>query len=399
MIIGVPREVKPGEHRVAITPTGVRELAARGHQVLVQAGAGEGSALQDDEFVAQGAKIVPSAQDVFSESTLILKVKEPQPAELALLEARHILFTYLHLAAYPHVAQMLMERGATAIAYETVELPGGALPLLAPMSEIAGRMATQAGAYFLERAHGGRGVLLGGVAGVAPAKVVVLGAGMAGTNAAMIAAGMQANVVVIDRDVTKLRMLDSLYRGHIVTLSSSRLTVEQEVLAADLVVGAVLVAGASTPKLVSEDLVRSMRQGSVLVDISIDQGGCFESSRETTHADPTYVVHDVVHYAVGNIPGAVPHTSTYALTNATLPYVVALADEGVGPALRAHPELFKGLNLVRGAVVHPAVAESLRYEPADPEEALASLNLQLWKASPRSTSRRSGRSGALPRTP
>ncbi|MFQ5966990.1 MAG: alanine dehydrogenase [Acidimicrobiia bacterium] len=374
MIIGIPAEIKAGEHRVAITPIGVRELTDRGHEVLIEAGAGEGSTIHDDEYASQGAKIVPTTGDIFSAARLVLKVKEPQSSELEMLGPDHILFTYLHLAAYPYVADELMERGTTAIAYETVELTGGALPLLAPMSEIAGRMATQAGAYFLESAHGGRGILLGGVPGVAPGRVVVLGGGMAGANAAMIAVGMQAQVVVIDRDVAKLRTLDSLYRGHILTLASNQLTIEQQVLEADLVVGAVLVPGASAPKLVSEDLVRSMKRGAVLVDISIDQGGCFDSSRETTHAEPTYVVHEVVHYAVGNIPGAVPHTSTYALTNATLPYVLSLADEGVGPALRAHPELFRGLNIAGGAIVHPAVARSLRYEPADPQEALATLS-------------------------
>jgi len=373
VIIGIPTETKTGEHRVAITPIGVRELTERGHRVLIQRGAGEGSTIPDEEYEAQGAVIVASASDVFHDSGMILKVKEPQSNELEMLSRNHILFAYLHLAAYPYVADELMSRGTTAIAYETVQLQNGALPLLAPMSEIAGRMATQAGAYFLEKAHGGRGILLGGVPGVAPGKVVVLGAGTAGTNAAVIAVGMQAQVVVLDRDVNKLRHLDSLYRGHIVTLASNQLTIEEQVLEADLVVGAVLVAGASAPKLVSEDLVRAMKQGSVLVDISIDQGGCFATSRETTHAEPTYAVYGVIHYAVGNIPGAVPRTSTYALTNATLPYVVALADEGVGPALRNHPELFAGLNVASGAIVHPAVAASLRYEPVDPEEALALL--------------------------
>jgi alanine dehydrogenase len=373
VIIGIPAEVKTGEHRVAITPIGVRELVDRGHQVLIESEAGEGSTIHDAEYQAQGAKIVTSAEDVFGDASLILKVKEPQPSEVEMLRPDQILFTFLHLAAYPHLAAGLIERGVTAIAYETVELPDGSLPLLAPMSEIAGRMATQAGAYFLEKAHGGRGILLGGVPGVMPGRVVVIGGGTAGTNAAMIAVGMQAQVVVLDKDTRKLRALDSLYRGHILTLSSNQLTIEEQVVDADLVIGAVLVAGASAPKLVSEDLVRAMKRGTVLVDIAIDQGGCFETSHETTHAEPTYLLHDVVHYAVGNIPGAVPNTSTYALTNATLPYVVSLADEGIGPALRNHPELFHGLNVAGGSIVHPAVARSLQREVTDPADVLPGL--------------------------
>lgn len=359
MIIGVPTEVKPGEHRVAITPTGVRELVAHGHQVIVQTGAGEGSTISDDEFRHQGAETVATADDVFTKATLVLKVKEPQPSEIEKLRPDHILFTYLHLAAYPHLADLLLDIQATAFAYETVQLEDGSLPLLAPMSEIAGRIAAQAGAYYLEKAHGGRGVLLGGVPGVAPAKVVVIGGGMAGINAAVIASGMQADVTVLDRDIAKLRAIDSEYRGRIGTLSSNRLTIEQQIAEADMVVGAVLVAGASTPKLVTEEHVLDMKRGAVLVDISIDQGGCFATSRETTHAQPTYILHDVVHYAVANIPGAVPHTSTYALTNATLPYIVTLADQGVAAAVRSHPELLAGMNVAAGEVVHAAVAASI----------------------------------------
>jgi alanine dehydrogenase len=370
LIVGVPREIKTAEHRVAITPIGVRELTDRGHQVLIEKSAGEGSTIHDEEYEAQGAKIVPTAADVFTGAEMILKVKEPQASEVEMLTGGQILFTYLHLAAYPDLARKLREKGIVAIAYETVQTANGSLPLLAPMSEVAGRMATQAGAYFLERAHGGRGILLGGVTGVSPGKVVVIGGGIAGSNAAVIAMGMQADVVVLDTDDEKLRRLDSLYQGRIVTIHSNRLNLEKQVLDADLVIGTVLVPGASAPKLVTEEMVRSMKRGSVLVDVAIDQGGCFETSRETTHNDPVYQVHDVVHYAVGNIPGAVPHTSTYALTNATLRYAVTLADEGARVAVAAHPELKAGVNIVGDAVCHPAVATSLGAEHVDPVSAL-----------------------------
>ncbi|HDK45096.1 MAG TPA: alanine dehydrogenase [Actinobacteria bacterium] len=370
MIIGVPREIKPGEHRVAITPVGVRELIGRGHRVVIETRAGEGSTIHDVEYEDQGGEIAASARDVFEIAELILKVKEPQPPEVAMLHAEQVLFTYLHLAAHPDLTARMLDRDVIGIAYETVELPGGALPLLAPMSEVAGRMATQAGAYFLEKAHGGRGVLLGGVPGVMPAKVVIIGAGMAGTNAAMMAAGLGARVVVLDTDAAKLQALDALYRGRILTLSSNMLTIEEQVRDADLVIGAVLLPGASAPKLVTETMVKEMKRGSVLVDIAIDQGGCFETSRETTHHDPTYVLHEVVHYAVGNIPGAVPHTSTYALTNATLPYVLALADGGVSGAVARRPELLLGLNIIGSAIVHRAVAKSLGLEYADPTQIL-----------------------------
>lgn len=373
MIVGVPKEIKTAEHRVAITPVGVRELTDRGHQVLIEKDAGEGSTIQDDEYAAQGAKIVPTAGDVFEAAEMILKVKEPQPSELDMFEKGQILFTYLHLAAYPNLATGLRERGIVALAYETVQMSDRSLPLLAPMSEIAGRMATQAGAYFLEKAHGGRGILLGGASGVRPARVVVIGGGMAGSNAAAIALGMQADVVVLDTDEAKLRSLDSLYRGHMLTLHSNKLTLEEEVLGADLVIGTVLVPGAAAPRLVTEDMVRAMKRGSVLVDVAIDQGGCFETSRETTHTDPVYSVHDVVHYAVGNIPGAVPHTSTYALTNATMRYAVTLAEEGVREAVTAHPELKAGVNIVGDSVCHPAVASSLNVDHVDPVVALAEL--------------------------
>ena len=373
MIVGVPKEIKTAEHRVAITPIGVRELTDRGHEVLVEKGAGEGSTIQDDEFEAQGATIVPTAGAVFDASEMILKVKEPQISEVELFKEGQILFTFLHLAAYPDLAVGLAKRGIVAIAYETVQMPNGSLPLLAPMSEIAGRMATQAGAHFLEKAQGGRGILLGGVGGVAPARVVVIGGGIAGSNAAVIAMGMHADVTVLDTDINKLRRIDSLSQGRIVTLHSNKLTLEEQVIGADLVIGTVLIPGASAPKLVTEDMVRSMKRGAVLVDVSIDQGGCFETSRETTHTDPVYEVYEVLHYAVGNIPGAVPHTSTYALTNATLQYATALADDGVSHAVDTHRELIAGINIVGDKVCHPAVAESLDVDHVPPAEALAGM--------------------------
>ena len=373
MIVGVPKEIKTEEHRVAITPIGVRELTDRGHEVLIERGAGEGSTILDSEYEAQGAKVVSDAAEVFGGAEMIIKVKEPQPSEVGMFHEGQILFTYLHLAAYPDLAAGLAEKGIIAIAYETVQMPDRSLPLLAPMSEIAGRMATQAGAYFLEKSQGGRGILLGGVTGVSPAKVVVIGGGMAGSNAAVIAMGMQGAVVVLDTDMGKLRALDSLYQGRVVTLHSNRLTLEEQVLDADLVIGTVLVPGAAAPKLVTEEMVKSMKRGAVLVDVAIDQGGCFATSRETTHSDPVYVVHDVLHYAVGNIPGAVPHTSTYALTNATLRYVVMMAQQGVADAVKTHPELQAGINIVADHVCHPAVAESLGEEHVPVMEALAAL--------------------------
>ncbi|MFO7299145.1 MAG: alanine dehydrogenase [Actinomycetes bacterium] len=371
MIIGVPREIKTAEHRVAITPIGVRELTERGHEVLIEKGAGEGSSILDQEYVEQGATIVPTPEEVFGAADMILKVKEPQASEVAMLREGQILFTYLHLAAYPEMAEGLLKRGVTAIAYETVMTGDRQLPLLAPMSEIAGRMAAQAGSHYLERAQGGRGILLGGVPGVKPAKVVILGGGNAGMNAAKIAVGMGAETVVLDTDINKLRAIEAMFHGRIFTLHSNRLNIEDQVIAADLVIGTVLVPGASAPKLVTEDMVRAMKQGAVLVDVAIDQGGCFETSRETTHTNPTYSLHEVIHYAVGNIPGAVPHTSTYALTNATMRYAVTLADKGVKGAIEALPELAHGVNVVGDAVCHPAVAESLGKPYAPPLEALA----------------------------
>jgi alanine dehydrogenase len=373
VIVGVPREVKTAEYRVAITPIGVRELSERGHTILIEKGAGEGSSIHDEEYEEQGATIVPDAAEVFGGAEMILKVKEPQESEVGMLTEGQILFTYLHLAAYPEMAKRLLDKGVIAIAYETVQLTDRSLPLLAPMSEIAGRMATQAGAHYLERAHGGRGVLLGGASGVRPARVVVIGGGIAGSNAAVIAMGMQAEVVVLDTDIARLRALDALYHGRIVTLHSNRLNIEDQVINADLVIGTVLIPGAAAPKLVTTDMVRAMKRGAVVVDVAIDQGGCFETSRETTHTDPVFTLHEVVHYAVGNIPGAVPNTSTYALTNATLRYAVALAGMGVNGALEAHPELVGGVNVVGPNVCHPAVAESLGASYVPPVEALTGV--------------------------
>ena len=371
LIIGVPTEIKKEEYRVAITPIGVRELTARGHRVLIEAGAGEGSSISDDDYQIVGAETVTSAADVFAAADMVLKVKEPQRQEIDMLRPGQLIFTFLHLAAYPDEARGLVTSGATAIAYETVQLPSGALPLLAPMSEIAGRMAAQAGAHFLERPRGVRGVLIGGAAGVAPAKVTVIGAGTAGTHAALVAAGMGAEVMILDLNVDRLRHLDELHRGRIISVRSSIYAIDDVVPRSDLVIGSVLVAGARAPVVVTEDHVKSMRPGSVVVDISIDQGGCIATARETSHTDPVYVLHDVLHYAVGNIPGAVPNTSTYALTNATLPYAVALA-EGLDAGFGAYPELVSGVNVANGLVTNQPVAEFLGEPYTAPLEALGS---------------------------
>ena len=358
MIIGVPKEVMEAEYRVAMTPVGVRELTAEGHQVLLERDAGAGSSIPDVAFERAGAELVRSAEDVWERADLILKVKEPQRSELELMREGQILFTYLHLAAHRDVTEALARRRTTAIAYETVESPDGRLPLLAPMSEIAGRMTPHVAAHFLERAAGGRGILLSGVSGVYPARVCVIGAGMAGMNAAWIAQGMEAEVVLIDKNVERLRYVDHIHKGRIMTLASASLIIEEQVALADVVIGAVLVTGALAPKLISEAMVASMKPGSVFIDISIDQGGCSETSRVTTHTHPTYVTHGVVHYCVGNMPGAVPHTSTYALTNATLPYVVALARKGFAGAIREDPALAKGVNVHEGRVTNRPVAEA-----------------------------------------
>jgi alanine dehydrogenase len=367
MKVGIPRELKDNEYRVAITPAGVRELVVGGHSVLIEHDAGRGSSIPDSDFERAGASIVPNADVVFADADMVLKVKEPVPEEFHRLRSGLVLFTYLHLAAAESVTRALIDSGTTAVAYETVELPDKSLPLLAPMSEVAGRMAPQVGAALLEREHGGRGVLLGGVSGVRPARVVVIGAGMAGMNAAWIAQGMEAEVVVLDTNINKLRDIDRIHQGRILTLASNRLAVEETCLSADLVIGAVLVPGARAPKVVTEDIVKEMREGSVVVDIAIDQGGCFETSKMTTHSDPSYVVHDVVHYCVGNMPGAVPHTSTYGLTNATLPYVMALASKGVTDATAHDPGLALGVNVHRGHVTYEPVAQAhgLDHVPLD----------------------------------
>jgi alanine dehydrogenase len=362
LVVGVPTEVKNSEHRVAITPDGVRELAQHDVRVLIQSGAGAGAAITDDEYRAAGAEILDDAADVWGQAELVCKVKEPQESEAGFLRNDLVLFTYLHLAAYPEVATALLESGCAAVAYETVQLDTGALPLLAPMSEVAGRLATQVGAHFLEKENGGRGVLLGGAPGVRPARVVVLGAGNVGWNAAWIAAGMEAEVVLLDKNLDRLRWVDQIHKGRIMTLASNRGSVERSVSAAELVIGAVLVPGGRAPTVITEDMVRSMQPGSVLVDVAIDQGGCIEGIHETTHTDPVYVRHGVIHYAVGNIPGAVPHTSTYALTNATLPYLLELASNGLAAACRRDPSLAHGVNTLEGKVVHPAVAEALGVE-------------------------------------
>ncbi|OLF18898.1 alanine dehydrogenase [Actinophytocola xanthii] len=358
MKVAVPREIKNHEYRVALTPAGVHELVTHGHEVFVQANAGLGSAISDDEFIAAGAKVLATADDVWAEGDLVLKVKEPIAEEYPRLRSDQVLFTYLHLAADERLTRALMAAGTTAIAYETVQTPTGALPLLAPMSEVAGRLAPQVGAFALMRPSGGRGVLPGGVPGVLPARVVVIGGGVAGINAAAIAVGMGADVQVLDTNVDRLRQIDHEYRGRLRTLTSNRFAVEEAAREADLVIGAVLVPGARAPKLISNDLVKEMRPGSVLVDIAIDQGGCFADSRPTTHADPTYEVHQSVFYCVANMPGAVPRTSTYALTNVTLPHAVALANKGWHRALREDPALALGLNVHAGAVTNAPVAEA-----------------------------------------
>jgi alanine dehydrogenase len=371
VLIGVPAEVKNNEFRVAITPAGVHELINNGHDVVVQAGAGTGSSISDQEFKAAGAQILTDADDVWANADLVLKVKEPIAEEYHRMRADQVLFTYLHLAASRECTDALLASGTTAIAYETVQLADGSLPLLAPMSEVAGRMATQVGAHHLERAQGGRGVLLGGVTGVRAGNVVVIGAGVSGMNAAEIAVGMGANVTVLDKNVARLREIDRLYRGRIQTITSNSFELEKAVLEADLVIGAVLVPGAKAPSLVSNSLVSRMRPGSVLVDISIDQGGCFEDSRPTTHADPTYAVHDSIFYCVANMPGAVPHTSTYALTNVTLPYVVALANRGWRDALGADAALALGLNTHRGQLTYQPVADAHGLDVVSLDEVLS----------------------------
>lgn len=366
MKVGVPTEIKTDEYRVALTPVGVRELVDRGHEALVQQGAGDGSALPDAAYVEQGARIVPDAAAVFEQADLVLKVKEPLAPEVAMLREGQVLFTYLHLAPVPELARGLCESGAVCIAYETVEDGGGRLPLLAPMSEIAGKLAAQSGAFMLEKPLGGRGILLGGVPGVSAANVMVIGGGVVGMNAAIIAIGLQADVFVFDRSIDRLRELEVVFGGHASTVYSSTLAIEQMLPFADLVIGAVLVHGAKAPQVVKRDQLALMKHGAVLVDVSIDQGGCFETSRPTTHSDPTYEVDGVLHYCVANMPGAVPITSTFALTNATLPYVLALAEHGPAGAVERDPGLALGVNVAAGKIANPAVAEAVGAECVAP---------------------------------
>lgn len=359
MLIGVPKEIKTREYRVGMTPDGVRELCSRGHGVLVETGAGAGVGLDDDLFRVAGASIAKCPEDVFGEAELIVKVKEPQLEECRLLKRDQTLFTYLHLAAVPEIADALIQGGVCAIAYETVVDADGRLPLLTPMSEVAGRMSIQAAMHFLELTQGGKGVLLSGVPGVSPGKVVVLGGGVVGRNAAQIAVGLGAEVIIIDRSAARMRELEVQFGNRVRTLFSSAEQVERQIRDADVVVGAVLVAGAAAPRLVTRDMLSLMQPGTVIVDVAIDQGGCFETSRPTTHDDPVFVVDGILHYCVANMPGAVPRTSTLALTSATLPYIVSLADLGVAAALKADPFLCAGLNVYQGQVTHPGVAAAL----------------------------------------
>lgn len=372
MRVGIPKEIKSQEYRVGLTSGNVRELVEHGHEVLVETECGASIGMHDDDYRRVGARITKSAEDIYTNCDLIVKVKEPQPAERKMLGRGQMLFTYLHLAPDPEQAADLIESGVSAIAYETVTGPGGSLPLLAPMSEVAGRLAIQAGAHCLEKARGGQGMLLSGVPGVPPGKILIIGGGTVGENAATIARGINADVTVLDRSIARLRQLDSEYRGAIKFVFSKSDTIERYAVEADLVIGAVLIPGAAAPKLITEDTVTQMKQGSVIVDVAIDQGGCIETSRPTTHQDPTYVKHGVVHYCVANMPGVVPKTSTYALNNATLPFVLMLADHGLIEALKLDHDLANGLNVHEGKVTHPAVAEALDYEYCPIESVLGS---------------------------
>lgn len=371
MKIGVPKEIKIHEYRVGMTPSSVRELTSHGHTVYVEKQAGEAIDFTDEAYVKAGAQILPSAKDVFAESDMIVKVKEPQESEWKMLRPDQTLFTFLHLAPDPDQARGLMESGCTAIAYETVTDNFGGLPLLAPMSEVAGRMSIQAGAHYLEKTKGGRGVLLGGVAGVEPAKVTILGGGVVGANAAKMAVGLGAKVAIFDKNPRRLNELDWLFDGRVQTVYSTRDSIEEYVTQADLIVGAVLVTGAAAPKLVSRDMLKQMKKGAVLVDVAIDQGGCFESSRPTTHTDPIYIEDGIVHYCVTNMPGAVARTSTFALNNATLPFIGALAQKGAIQAMRDDVHLRNGLNVFQGQITHPVVARDLGVEFFDPQRAVA----------------------------
>ncbi|HEY8573858.1 alanine dehydrogenase [Phenylobacterium sp.] len=370
MRVGVPREIKPDEYRVGLTPTAVREYVTHGHEVVVELGAGSGAGYADEQYVRAGARLLPNAEAVFAEAELIVKVKEPQAVEWARLTEKHILFTYLHLAPDPAQAEGLVKSGCAAIAYETVTDAQGGLPLLAPMSEVAGRIAVFSAGETLLKHNGGMGLLIGGVPGVPPARIVVLGGGVVGANAARMAAGLGAEVVIVERSIPRMRQLDDMFQGRVITRYSTQDAVEEEVLKADVVIGAVLTAGASAPKLVRREHLSRMKPGSVLVDVSIDQGGCFETSRPTTHNDPTYTVDGVVHYCVANMPGAAPRTSSEALVHATLPFGLQLADSGLG-ALKKNPHLAKGLNVLKGDLTHPAVAEALGKPFRDPYKAWA----------------------------
>jgi alanine dehydrogenase len=371
MLIGVPKEIKNHEYRVGLTPASVRELTTRGHEVLVQAGAGAAIGLTDEQYQAAGCQLVADAKDIFARAEMVVKVKEPQPAECRMLRPGQILYTYLHLAPDPQQTKALIESGAVCIAYETITGPGGGLPLLAPMSEVAGRMSVQAGAHYLEIAHGGRGLLLGGVPGVASGHVAVIGAGVVGTHALQMALGLGARVTVLDKNVDRLRQLDLVFGNRISTLYSTAQSIEEAVLDADLVIGGVLVPGAAAPKLVTRSHISRMKKGAVVVDVAIDQGGCFETSHATTHADPVYVVDGVVHYCVANMPGAVARTSTFALNNATIGHAIALADKGWKAALKADAHLRNGLNVCQGKVTYEAVARDLGYPYVDAQSLLA----------------------------
>jgi len=370
MLIGVPKEIKNHEYRVGLTPSGVRELAGRGHRVMIEKSAGEAIGLYDEQYLNAGATLVDTPQEIFATAEMVVKVKEPQPDEYAQLREGQLLFTYLHLAPDPEQTRGLVESGCVAIAYETVIDGKGGLPLLAPMSEVAGRMSIQAGAHALEKAQGGVGLLMGGVPGVAPAEVAIIGGGVVGYNAARIAVGMGANVTILDRSLSRLNYLDSLFQGRLNTIYSTVDALEEYALKADLVIGAVLIPGAAAPKLVTRDMLKQMKNGAVIVDVAIDQGGCFETSRATTHQDPTYIVDGVVHYCVANMPGGVARTSTFALTNATMPYVLSLADKGYRKALQDDANLLEGLNVYFHKVTYKAVAEALGYEYLQARQAL-----------------------------
>jgi alanine dehydrogenase len=358
MVIGVPKEIKDHETRVGLVHSGVTALREAGHEVLVETHAGEGSSITDQEYLQAGAAILQTAAEVWGKSDLVVKVKEPQPSEYGYFRPGFILFTYLHLAPLPELTDRLLEARVNGVAYETIREADGSLPLLTPMSEVAGRMAVQVGAQYLERPYGGRGILLGGVPGVAPANVVILGGGVVGTNAAKIAVGMGAHVIIIDKNLNRLRELDDIFGGQLVTMASNSWTIGESLKTADLVVGSVLIPGASAPKLVRRESIATMKRGAVVVDVAIDQGGCFETSRPTTHTEPTYIVDGVLHYCVSNMPAAVPHTSTFALTNATFPYLMELANKGLEQACESHPALKEGVNTYNGYVTHSGVAES-----------------------------------------